>query len=208
MLGVPVAEQTRVLIDGDVDAAAGDEIGDLIAWLPGPAGGRRELVRRCGTPGTCGDLVAVGLERVTEGLRPREEPRRHASPREVLEPAVDDASDFLAPVQEQQPDDLLDEASLERLEAARPESRAFEGHAALLIEERVRLELVREERRIATVELEADTVGQFRSDLLEQGVVAVRAMIGRRHEVDSVGVGFERNAPERSEAIDDRSHDL
>src|SRR5262249_15010246 len=124
MLGVPVAEQTRVLIDGDVDAAAGDVIGDLIAWLPGPAGGRRELVRRCGTPGTCGDLVAVGLERVTEGLRPREEPRRHASPREVLEPAVDDASDFLAPVQEQQPDDLLDEASLERLEAARPESRA------------------------------------------------------------------------------------
>src|SRR5262249_23720019 len=151
-----------LLVDGDVHAPAGDVVSDLVAGLQGAAGGRGQLVRRRRTPSAGGDLLSICLQSVSERLGAREHLHGNPAPREVLVPAIDHRAHIGAAAFEQESYDLLDETSLEGLEPPRAEGRALEAHASLAIEQRVGLELVREERSVTAVQLEPDAVRQRR----------------------------------------------
>src|SRR3990167_7726474 len=74
--GVPVGQQTGVLVHGDVGAPPRDVVGDLIARLERPSRGDRELPGGRHRPRAGPDALAVGFDRVLQGLGAGGETRR------------------------------------------------------------------------------------------------------------------------------------
>src|SRR5207244_10941420 len=122
------------------------------------------------------DRLAVLRGRILQRLRARERADRHSMLREVFQPALDDGLRVGATLGEEELDELFDELALERLEPARAEARALERDAAPLVEQRVRLHLVAEHRREASVELERDARGERAGERVEQRLVVLAAM--------------------------------
>src|SRR6266852_100428 len=122
-LGIPRADELRVVVHGDVGAPAGHVVRDLIAGLDHAAGRERQLIGRRWVAGAGSQALAVALERLLDRLGAGERLHGHAAGGQLAEPAIDCGLHVGAAAAQEEPHHVLDDLALERLEAARAEAR-------------------------------------------------------------------------------------